>query len=188
MTETPSTPADRYRRLAGRFSTVVEAVPAGGGEWPSPCEGWSVADVIAHVVTTQRELLAGMPFEETGDLVGADPEQAWPELRDRVQRALDDPARAGHSYVGSFGPTTFAETIGWFYCFDLLVHGWDVARAIGRPDLEVMDPADVAWAEAVMAPLGDQVRGDGILGPEVLLDDPAASAQDRFLAWTGRRP
>ena len=38
-----------------------------------------------------------------------------------------------------------------------------------------------------MAVAGDTVRMAGVYGPEV--EVPAdASAEDRFLAWTGRRP
>jgi len=61
----------------------------------------------------------------------------------------------------------------------------------GRPlgDDETIAPADLAWARAALAPMGEHVRMEGIFGPEVALpDDGDASDQDRFLAWTGRHP
>lgn len=190
--------ADRYRRLASRFTDVVDAVPDTRWESPSPCAGWTARDVVAHVVATERDFLAGMPFGD--DPAGDDPDDdpgdpdadfnplaAWPLVRDRVQAALDDPTTAGHTYDGFFGPITFAETIGMFYCFDLVVHAWDLARAAALAEHEVIDPADIEWARDTMAPLGDNVRTDGVLGPEIIAADDA-SDQDRFLAWTGRQP
>ena len=57
------------RRHADRFTAVVEA--AGDTQWssPSPCEGWTAADVLDHVVDTQRDFL-----DKRGADVGARPE------------------------------------------------------------------------------------------------------------------
>lgn len=57
MTETI---ADRFRRLATSFATVIESVPADRWDAATPCEGWTVADVVDHVATTQREFLERM--------------------------------------------------------------------------------------------------------------------------------
>jgi uncharacterized protein (TIGR03086 family) len=180
-------PADRYRRLAEHFSKVVDAVPSAAWSAASPCEGWSAADVLDHVVSTERDLFARMPFGAVDDLAAGGSLLTWPQLRDRVQAALDEPAHAGHTYDGFFGPTTFAETVGLFYCFDLLVHSWDIARAAGLPTLETMPAADVEWAQQALAPMGDNVRMNGVLGPEVRVPDDA-SAQDKLLGWAGRTP
>lgn len=178
------TVADRFRRLAARFTTVVEAA-SDAMEAPSPCEGWDVREVIDHVVTTQHDICGRVVTAP--DLTGHDSARRWPQMRDAVQAVLDDPERAATAYDGFFGPTTFEATIDTFYSPDLLVHSWDIARAIGRTDLEPMDPADLARVREGLGSLGDAVRSPGVFGAQV--EVPAdASEQDRFLAWTGRRP
>ena len=183
MTETT---ADRFRRLADRFTTVVEAVPTDRWDAATPCEGWTVADVVDHVSTTQREFLERMELPAP-DVAGSSPLDAWRGTRSAMQAALDDAAIVGRSYDGYFGPTTIGETIDTFYASDLAVHAWDIARGAGLTELEPIEPADLDRIQAQMAPVGDAVRSPGIYGPEVAVPD-AASAQDRFLGWTGRQP
>ena len=104
-----------------------------------------------------------------------------------MQAALDDESIAMTAFDGYFGPTTIAETADTFYSLDLLVHAWDIARALARADLEAMSPADLVHARHQLAGAGDVVRSPGIFGPEVAVGADA-SDQDRFLAWTGRTP
>jgi uncharacterized protein (TIGR03086 family) len=190
VTRTPATetPAERFRRLADHFDSVVAAVPADAWDRPSPCEGWTVADVVGHVASTQREFLErqGLPAGEVPEGAGA--VEQWRVARAAMQAAVDDPAIAGTTYDGYFGPTTIGETVDAFYAMDLAVHGWDVARGAGLSHLERLHPDDVAHAQAKLSDIaGDTVRMAGIFGDPV--EVPAdASEQDRFLAWTGRRP
>ena len=180
--------AERYRRLAAGFTTVVEAIDDRNRDEPSPCEGWSAAEVVGHVVRTERDLLerSGRPVGGAPD-VADDALGAWASTRDAVQAALDDEAFADAERDGPFGPTSFASTVDTFMSFDLLVHRWDLARAIGRDDLAELDPGDVAVARDRLAPMGDAVRSPGVFGPEAEVA-PDAPDVDRFLAWTGRRP
>lgn len=179
--------ADRYRRLADRFDRVAAAVPDDAWDNPSPCEGWTAADVVRHVADTERELvgrlgLADVPEPEP-DL---HPREAWREIRPVVEALLDDPTTAGHTYDGHFGPTTLAQTIDTFYCLDLLVHGWDLARAAGLADLEAMPADEVTASFEAMRPFSETLRTPGVCGPE--LEPPAgADEQTRFLAFLGRR-
>jgi len=181
-------PAERYRRLADHFDKVVSAVPADRWDSPSPCDNWTVAQVVAHVTDTQLDFL-GRQELPCGDELGEDaaPIERWRAARAAMQAAVDDASIAGRTYDGYFGPTTIGETIDTFYSMDLAVHGWDVARGAGLGDLEEIDDEDIARSRAQLAAVGDTVRMAGIFGEEVELPD-GASNQDRFLAWTGRRP
>lgn len=101
--------------------------------------------------------------------------------------ALHDPARADHAYEGYFGPTTFAATVDDFYSFDLVVHRWDLARAVGLTEYEAMDADELARIRRSGAVFGESARMPGVLGAE--LPAPAdASEQERVLAWLGRDP
>ena len=62
MTETI---AERYQRLSGLLAdTLVDVDPHRWND-PSPCEGWSVLDVLRHLIETQG-LVAGFMDRELG--------------------------------------------------------------------------------------------------------------------------
>lgn len=119
------------------------------------------------------------------DSVDRDPLGAWHEAREATEELLADPERAGLEYEGYFGRTTLRETVDGFVCFDLLVHGWDIARATGQA--ETLPAHEVERVRSDATRLGDGLRAEGVCGPEVSV--PAdASAQDRLLGFLGRRP
>jgi uncharacterized protein (TIGR03086 family) len=178
--------AERYRRLAGTFEERIAAVPADRWEDPSPCEDWTARDVVRHVVDTQA-LFLGFVGREAGELPGVDddPLGAFAGARRVVQADLDDAEQAQVGFEGFFGPTTFEAAVDRFLCGDLVVHGWDLARATGLD--EHIDAGDVEAVTAEARRFGDAFRSPGVCGPEV--EVPAdASAKDKLLAFYGRRP
>ena len=185
MERTPEVIADRYRRVAGRFTEVVDAVPDDQWDAPSPCEGWTARQVVEHVVDGETGFLERFELAPTAE--GDDPVTRWPTVRDAVQAALDDHDTATIGYDGMFGPTTLAETVDQFLSADLVVHSWDIARAAGLRDLEELPADEVELVHSRLAPLGDAIRGPGVFGPEVPVPEDA-SAQDRFLGFIGRQP
>lgn len=184
MITTESTP-DLYRRLAAALTDRVDAVPADRWDAPSPCDGWTTRDVLAHIVETQSRMVGvvGLSIPD-GPSVSDDPAAAWRHTRDAVQAILDDPAKATLEYDGHFGRTDLAATMRTFYCFDLVVHGWDVARAGGLD--ETIPEVDLDLLDAVIAQLGDSLRMDGVCGPALGVPDDA-DRQTRTLAMLGRR-
>jgi len=182
MTET----ADRYRALAARLTEIVEAVPSDRWEDQSPCSDWTALQVLGHLVESQADFLERLDIHG-GLHLGDDPRRSWPVLRDTVQGLLDDPAKASMEYESAFGPATFEQTMGQFFCLDLLVHGWDIARATGLEDHEDMPSEEVERNLVFLRGLGDNVRGSGVFGPKVAVPD-GAGPQAHFLAFTGRRP
>jgi uncharacterized protein (TIGR03086 family) len=173
--------ADRYRRLAARFTELVKAVPADRWESATPCEGWTARDVLDHVVTTEFDVLGRMPFAPAASATAA----AWPTVRDQIQAALDDPAKADYGYDGYFGPTTFAQTIDAFYNADLVVHTWDLATATDLTEFISIDPVEMEKVIADLAPMSEMMRQPGLFGPARDVADDA-DAQTRFLAFFGR--
>jgi len=171
-----------YLANAARFTEVVNAT----GTWdgPSPCRSWTTAHVLDHVIATQRDFLTerGARFPALPD---AAPDARWRAHLDGVQTLLADEAWAGEEYDGYFGRTTVADTLSTFYGFDMLVHRWDLARAVG---------SDVTWTDAEMdaletnlEALSDNLYTEGVCkGPlEASTDAPR---QERILARLGRRP
>ncbi len=178
--------AARYRSLAVGFTARVAAVPDERWSNPSPCAEWTALDVVGHMVEVHGRML-GFVDRELGPVpsVDEDPLGAWTAARDVVQADLDDPQRAAAAFDGYFGRTTFAESVDRFVCFDLLIHGWDLARATGQD--ETLDLDEVRRVAAQAEAFGDMLHSSGACGPAV--EAPAgADEQQRLLAYLGRHP
>lgn len=176
--------ADRYRRLAAIFDSTAAAV----GDWdaPSPCEGWSARDVLAHVASSQAEIVTrvDLVIDRSIDMA-TDPVGSWREVRDAMQAILDDPTKACREYESLGSPTTLAAAIDRFFCFDLIVHRWDIATAAGHAI--VIPDADIVDANAFLDSMGQTFYDYGASDPA--LPVPAdAPPQDKLLARAGRDP
>ena len=170
-----------YLTNADRFSAVV----AGAHDWDaqSPCEDWTAADVLSHVVDTQRDFLdkRGADLDE---LAATDPAARWDTHVEQVRGVVADEAFVTEEYDGYFGRTTIADTMANFYGFDMLVHRWDLARGAGA-DVEFTD-AELDRIEQAVAGFGDHLYADGICEPPVEVSADA-SRRERVLATMGRR-
>ena len=181
MTTTTNKLTQRYLDNAALFTDVVGA----GGTWsaPSPCEGWTAADVLAHVVDTQRGFLE-QRGADLGERPAGSPEEVWTAHLDAVRNVLADEDFVTEEYDGYFGRTSVADTLANFYGFDLVVHRWDLARALGRDSAFSEEEMDAL--ETGMAGFGDALYSEGVCKPalEVPVDAPR---QERLLARMGRR-
>ncbi len=184
MTETQHTTAQHFTDRADTFAAVLDAA---GRQWdaPTPCEGWTVRDVVAHAVDTERDFLVrqGLDVGEAPDL--ADPAAAWRAHAATVAGVLAQEGVAGREYDGYFGRTTIAATMADFYGWDLVVHGSDIARATGQ-DWSVSD-AEAASLHATADGWGDALYSEGVCSTAVPVADDA-STTDRLLARLGRDP
>ncbi|WP_017590187.1 maleylpyruvate isomerase family mycothiol-dependent enzyme [Nocardiopsis ganjiahuensis] len=179
-----STIHETYRAAARPLGELLRTVPAERWSAPSPCEGWSAADVVHHVIETQSSLLEGAgvtPPDRPG--TGADPADAWAAHEKGVLDLLADPDVTGRVYEGVFGPTTLGRTLDTYYVFDMIVHRWDVARSVGG-DTGFTDQ-EVERLEAAVDGFGEHAYTEGVFvrGPEAA---PDASRQERVLARMGR--
>jgi len=169
-----------FEQAADRFSATVDATT----DWSaaSPCEGWTAADVVDHVVDTQRQFLVTHGVE-LGDRPGGSPAEVWAAHHAAVRPLLTDELRA-REYDGFFGRTTIGATLDDFYGFDLVVHGWDLGSASGRPT--TFTDADIDAMEAAFVGFGDHAYDDGVFKQPVEVPDDA-DRQTRILARMGRR-
>lgn len=199
-TQSPATPIQQvWRDHVQPFTAVVTRVR----DWdaPSPCEGWTARDVLTHVIDSERDFLRdhGHPLPDTGG-IGSDPvpsstASASPDLSEdpagrwlrhaaSIDALLGDASIAGESFDGFFGPTTIGETWATFYCFDLLVHRWDIGASQGE-SVGFSDEELTAIDDAVDG-FGEHAYMPGIFGSpiEVAADAPR---QAQVLGRTGRR-
>jgi uncharacterized protein (TIGR03086 family) len=128
--------------------------------------------------------------------VADDPVGASRAARADIEAVLDDPALADRECHTPNGRMTVEQQIGDVVSDDLVLHGWDLARATGQDD--TMDPDDVErlWSITTAIPpeLMEKYRtpgafgpGDEVYGPEVKVSEDAA-LQDRLLGLIGRDP
>jgi uncharacterized protein (TIGR03086 family) len=161
---------------------------------PTPCERYTVAHLLEHLdglalaftLAARKEPVDGTPGQETGD-----PADGWrtriPERLADLAAAWRDPdAWTGETAAGGVEMT--GDVAGTVAMDEVVVHGWDLARALGR-DLAV-DGASVAVARDFVSlfsgPGTEEMRGDAF-GPE--RQAPAgASPLEELVALTGRDP
>jgi uncharacterized protein (TIGR03086 family) len=174
----------QFDAAARPLTEVLDAVPAAAWSSPSPCEGWTAEDLVGHLIGTQREFLTahGVDLGEAPD-VSADPAAAWREHAARVRDALADDAVPAREFDGFFGPTTVGAAFEQFYVWDMVVHRWDVARAVGADG--ALTDEELDRVEAGADSFGPNLYMDGICRPAV--DVPGDADRDvRVLARLGR--
>jgi len=165
---------------------------------PTPCTDYALGDLLSHledmsVAFTQAARKETGPGAEGGPRPGdaARLERGWrerlPALLAGLAAAWRDPAAwTGMTRAG--GVELPGEIGGQVAMNEVVTHGWDVARAAGRP--RHVDEASVAGATAFVALFsGDGSaadRGDAF-GPEIPVT-AEASGLDRLIGMTGRDP
>jgi uncharacterized protein (TIGR03086 family) len=189
--------ADRYRRHADAFERKVVAVRPEQWASQSPCEAWDARGVVGHIVVMHGVMLRPLDRElSSAPSVADDPVGAFRAARADIEAVLDDPALADRACDTPNGRMTVEQQIGDVVSDDLVLHGWDLARATGQDD--TMDPDDVErlWSITTAIPpeLMEKYRTPGafgpgveVYGPEVKVSEDAAP-QDRLLGLIGRDP
>jgi uncharacterized protein (TIGR03086 family) len=189
--------ADRYRRHADAFERIVAAARPDQWSSQSPCKDWNARDVVGHIVDMHGYMLR--PLDRRlgpAPSVQDDPLGAFRSARADVEALLDDAEIAGTECDTPAGRMTVERQIDQMVSDDLVLHGWDLARAIGQDD--TIDPQDVEriWSgtSAIPPELMEQYRTPGAFGPGVEVFGPEvkvpedAPLQDRLLGLIGRDP
>jgi uncharacterized protein (TIGR03083 family) len=127
------------------FEKLLRSLDEGDANRPTRCEGWTVADVAAHVIGTLADIGAGR-MDDLGTPEGT--ERVVLERRGRSVAELADElsqvAAVGAGMMAAFdedawngpAPRDLAPTLGdgvealWY---DAYVHGDDIRAALGRP-------------------------------------------------------
>ncbi len=172
--------AATYRRRADAFEALVEGTPPALWSNPSPCDGWSARDIVAHVVDFTAKVLrenAGVSdppqFSDFDD-----PGAAFRSTREAVERVLDDPDT----------PSKVAGYLEGSLSFDLPQHGWDLAVATGQDATMEPDEVEFLWTSLAQVPrMWEWQRSSGWYGPPVPVPEHAP-LQDRVLGLLGRDP
>jgi len=183
---------DFHDRAAVRFSEAVAAIRDDEWHSPTPCVDWTVTDLLAHNVEENlwvAPLMAGETIEGVGDrfegdVLGGDPKEAWESSMEAACAAIAEDGALARTVHLSFGDVKGEEYVVQRF-LDLLIHAWDLARAV-RTD-ETLDPELCDAALAYVEPMKDMLAQSGLFAPPI--EPPAeADAQTRLLCLSGRRP
>jgi uncharacterized protein (TIGR03086 family) len=192
-----ATVAGRYELRANRFEQYVAGVRADQWDNPTPCVKWTARDLVQHIVEMHAVTLYSIGRAlSPAPSVSDDPLAAFKAARADVEAALADPQLAQQTGATPTGPQTFEQHVDRVPSIDMLMHGWDLARATDQDD--TMDPDDVqaSWAGLASMPpdFVQQLRTPGAFGPGVEVFGPEvpvpadAPLQDRLLGFVGRDP
>lgn len=148
---------------------------------PTPCDDWSLRDLLNHMLDTQRYFLSAAQGEQASppgpnppDVLGADPRQDFEQIQEQVAAAFSQ-----DGVIDKTGPA-----LGIAFA-DQLLHGWDVARTTGQ-DATMPEGLAQAAYDTIHGRFTDEQR-KGVFKPELPVPDDA-TPQQRLLAYTGRNP
>lgn len=182
---------------AGRLAALVRGVTDDQLGGVTPCPAYSLGDLLDHVgglataftAAARKEELPGGAPGPSGD--AARLEEGW---RERIAADLgalgaawgDPSAWTGTAVAG--GLEMPAEVAGLVALDEVVIHGWDVARASGQP--YDVDPASLAAVHGFVAQFsgpGQEESRSGLFGPVVPVPDDAPLL-DRVVGMAGRDP
>jgi uncharacterized protein (TIGR03086 family) len=190
-------PPSAVRAAADLASTALAAVTPDRLTAPTPCRDLDVRALLDHLawaaVLSQRAAVR-MPLEHDGSTLTPAPfldglpvaqwAAAVPVELDTAADAWADPAAwEGETLMGTTPMP--ASVVGPLMLAEFVLHGWDLARAVGAP-YDVPTALGEATLTAVL-PIAQLGRDGGWYGPAVPVPDNAP-AVDRALGLTGRDP
>jgi uncharacterized protein (TIGR03086 family) len=188
---TSPTAADSLDQLTRAFD-ATERLVAGvrGDQWTEQtgCPGWSVRDLLGHVVAGQFAFAAILtrenPPDNTAEPLGADPTAAYRDSGEALRTAFSRPGVLDEVFTVPAGTVPGVVALH-LRLTELLVHGWDLARATGQSTTGL--PADLAEQERAFSRVQiEKLPPDRrpFAPPQPVADD--APAIDRLAALLGR--
>jgi uncharacterized protein (TIGR03086 family) len=177
-------------KSAQAAATMARGVLAGQLDRPTPCSEWNVQQLMNHMIGSFEYFTARGEGKETGPPRPASP-GSYAETVDQVVKTAAATAAAWRrpGALEQKVTTSFGEMNGAFVAniarTELLMHGWDLARATGQRLLvdQGMAGEILAEMEQTMLPQARQFA----FGPEVAAPE-GSLAIDRLAAFLGRQP
>lgn len=179
---------------ARQLITLAEAVTDDMLQTPTPCGDYTVADLLAHVMGLT------IAFRDAAAKVGSPAQDAAPgratlgdDWRDQLPGRLLAMAAAWHApqawegltKVG--GGTMPAPIAGQAGLNELVIHGWDLARATGQPYRSNEASARASAEFLALAAAAAEPGQRGPFGPAADVP-PGAPVLDRAIGLSGRDP
>jgi uncharacterized protein (TIGR03086 family) len=181
-----------HRAALDATRAVVAGITADQWARATPCEEWDVRALLNHVVAgnwwasrlASGETIESVGTEYDGDVVGSDALDAYDRSAQAAAAAFDAPGALDAPCAVSYGPVPGSVYAGHRFV-DVLIHGWDLAVATGRPSPVTPALATACWQ--VVEPQLDMLRASGMFGSDQAVPGDA-DVTTRLLLTVGRHP
>ena len=182
MTETTLDLLDRSLDAVG---VLIDKIRPDQWSAPTPCDAWAVRDIVTHLVGMNRvfaAMLTDSPLPEREPISDDGLPSAYRSSSMELLRAFAQAGVLERTYESPMGTTTGVERLS-IRLYDLLTHGWDLARATDQAT-EIPDDA-TAHALGFARKQMDGTGAPGRFGPaqQVAADAPLI---DHLAAHLGR--
>ncbi len=190
-----------YHWAGQRIAEITPPITSADLTAPTPCEKWDLSQLLNHQIgvvgmmagriTSSQSATAAGPgsvaqqlADADADVIGTDPATAYAAAVDKARAAWRTPGVLDRTCVLPLGevPVRTAATVA---VTDVVVHGWDVARALGKP--AEIPPALAESILELVRPIAEGIRGRAF-GPEITDLPPGATPSDHLVAFLGRQP
>jgi uncharacterized protein (TIGR03086 family) len=178
-----------------QMADLIEGVPDELLGAPTPCLEYTLGDLVDHIRQLTIAFTAAAKKDTAGMRSGRAPGDAknlGDDWRTRIPgdlSALADAWREPAAWTGmtmAGGIDLPGELAGIIALDELVVHGWDVARASGQDFDQDRESLEAVYAFVKQFSSAGEAR-EGMFGPEVAVPDDAPLL-DRLLGLTGRDP
>lgn len=160
---------------------VLRGVTAANADALTPCEDFTVAELVAHLEDSITRIGTALGASEP-----AAPSPAEVRVADAAQKTLEALRLHGLAGTVDLGPGGLpASTVANILNLEFLVHAWDLATASGQQLVVAPALSDYILGLARQT-ITDATRGNGSFHPAIEVEESAASLP-RLLAFTGRR-
>jgi uncharacterized protein (TIGR03086 family) len=193
---------DLHRRAVAGIRPVLDRVSPADLDLPTPCAGWDLRALLEHMTGQDHGFAAAVRAARIGgevDVAAFAPRPLGPTPAVTVATGLDEVVAAfaeaadleARVLLPEFGTRLPLPIVAGMHLVDTLVHGWDVAAAIGaQADYGAGLDTEVVAAAVAMA---EQVPDEGREAPgapfgHVLPAPPDADVWTRVLTLLGRDP
>lgn len=181
-------PTEQLSYIIPTITSVVDRIQVMQMNDPTPCEEFTVHDVLDHMMTLGGTFAHWFRGEDAPEptptgVYGWVPAKEFREVMDDLLAAVRSPGaleRTIESPVGAMPGESFARLVA----LDGLLHGWDLATATGQR-YEVPPAVTDAVASFAHGALTDELR-DGDTFKDATDAGPDAGPIERLAAFSGR--
>jgi uncharacterized protein (TIGR03086 family) len=188
---------DLNRRSVRATVEIVAGITSADLDRPTPCSEWTVLGLLEHHAAQNYGFAFAASGRKSGlDLweplpLGDDPVGRYAASAEAVITAFAEQGVPDHEFwLPEFPgdkPFPARMAIG-FHFVDCVVHGWDLAKALGVPPNVDPDLAEAALPLAAQVPDTPDRRGPGAPFHATVPAPATAPALDRVVALLGRPP
>lgn len=177
-----------YAKATANARKLLATVKPNQWTAPTPCTDWNVRQLVNHMVSGARNvtfIMENQGPQNMGDTIGDDPLASFDEAVKSAVHVLDAPGalqrivktRRGEQPAGEYALGQVQE---------MLVHGWDLAKAIGAD--ATLDPElmEVCYDRAIRN-RAHLREGSTAWGEAEASIPSGANRQTEYLAILGRR-